>query len=83
MNFDLIYVDLDCTTPFIVRIRTDNQADAINTRISRGNITFDAAFEILSLLFYDLGSHKFSFLFSILGICLRYHEVPCGSRHVQ
>ena len=50
MNFDLIYVDLDCTTPFIVRIRTDNQADAINTRISRGNITFDA-FEILSLLF--------------------------------
>ena len=53
MNFDLIYVDLDCTTPFIVRIRTDDQADAINTRISRGNITFDAAFEILSLLFYD------------------------------
>jgi len=42
----------DCTTPFIVRIRTDNQADAINTRISRG-------------------------------VCLRYHEVPCGSRHVQ
>ena len=37
MKIDLIYYeDLDCTTPFIVRIRTDNQADAINTRISRG-----------------------------------------------
>ena len=36
MKIDLIYEDLDCTTPFIVRIRTDNQADAINTRISRG-----------------------------------------------
>ena len=36
MKIDLIYDDLDCTTPFIVRIRTDNQADAINTRISRG-----------------------------------------------
>ena len=39
MKIDLIYYeDLDCTTPFIVRIRTDNQADAINTRISRGKL---------------------------------------------
>ena len=53
MKIDLIYYeDLDCTTPFIVRIRTDNQADAINTRISRGKL-------LCFLIVYAHGGGKF------------------------
>ena len=52
MKIDLIYEDLDCTTPFIVRIRTDNQADAINTRISRGK-------SLCFLIVYAHGGGKF------------------------